>query len=127
MSFVPHSIPFMQTTVAMVILFSLLYRLDPSPEERNAALASALTDILWKAGGGKEATVALPSSHPQHRGVLPSRSYTPDQLTERVNSYISLPFLPSISLLCPPLPLNTSSILKLSTLPLLSLHTGSSL
>lgn len=58
---------------------------QPSPEERNGALISALSDILWKLGRQQKATVALPpSSHSQHSTRLPSRSYTPDHLTERV-------------------------------------------
>ena len=67
------------------ILYSILHSLHPSPEERNAALISALSDILWKLGTRQgRAVVALPPSQTQHTARVPSRSYTPDHLTERV-------------------------------------------
>lgn len=65
-------------------LCSILYSLQPSSEERIMALIAALSDILWKLGRQQKATVALPPSHPQHSARVPSRSYTPDHLTERV-------------------------------------------
>jgi hypothetical protein len=58
--------------------------LHPSPEERNVALISALSDILWKLGARQgRAIVALPPSYTQHCAQVPSRSYTPDHLTEK--------------------------------------------
>ena len=66
-------------------LYSIPHSLHPSPEERNEALISALSDILWKLGARRErAIVALPPSHTQYTARVPSRSYTPDHLTERV-------------------------------------------
>jgi hypothetical protein len=67
-------------------LYSILHSLHPSPEERNVALISALSDILWKLGARQgRAIVALPPSHTQHCAQVPSRSYTPDHLTEKVD------------------------------------------
>lgn len=67
-------------------LYSILHSLHPRPEERNVALISALSDILWKLGARQgRAIVALPPSHTQHCAQVPSRSYTPDHLTEKVD------------------------------------------
>ena len=65
-------------------LYSILHSLHP--EERNVALISALSDILWKLGARQgRAIVALPPSHTQHCAQVPSQSYTPDHLTEKVD------------------------------------------
>ncbi|XP_022794375.1 probable ubiquitin carboxyl-terminal hydrolase MINDY-4 [Stylophora pistillata] len=54
-------------------------KLQPSSRERTKALTSALSEILWRAGDHKTATVALPTGGSNFFGA---GRYKPDQLTE---------------------------------------------
>lgn len=53
-----------------------------SRQEQGEALAAALADTLWAAGGGGRATISLlaPALH-----LMPSGAYKPDNFTERVS------------------------------------------
>lgn len=42
-----------------LLLFYFSRKLQPSSRERTKALTSAISEILWRAGDSKEATVAL--------------------------------------------------------------------
>ncbi|KAK2548330.1 putative ubiquitin carboxyl-terminal hydrolase MINDY-4 [Acropora cervicornis] len=57
-------------------------KLHPSLRERTKALASAISEILWRAGDNKRATVALATGG---SNVFGAGRYKPDQLTETVS------------------------------------------
>ncbi|NXW28031.1 MIY4B hydrolase, partial [Phaetusa simplex] len=55
-----------------------------SRQEQGEALAAALADTLWAAGGGGRAAIGLlaPALH-----LMPSRDYKPDNFTERIQLF----------------------------------------
>ncbi|NWT38095.1 MIY4B hydrolase, partial [Chroicocephalus maculipennis] len=55
-----------------------------SRQEQGEALAAALADTLWAAGGGGRATISLlaPALH-----LMPSGAYKPDNFTERIQLF----------------------------------------
>ena len=65
---------------------------DAGLEQNDSSLSTTdvivyMVDILWRVGRERErAIVALPPAALQHRSTaqLPSRSYTPDHITEQV-------------------------------------------
>lgn len=59
-------------------------KLHPSSRDRTKALASAISEILWRSGDSKSATVALPTGG---SNVLGAGRYKPDQLTEALVLY----------------------------------------
>lgn len=59
-------------------------KLHPSSRERTKALASAISEILWRAGDNKKATVALATGG---SNVFGAGRYKPDQLTETLVLY----------------------------------------
>ncbi|XP_074607828.1 putative ubiquitin carboxyl-terminal hydrolase MINDY-4 isoform X1 [Acropora palmata] len=59
-------------------------KLHPSLRERTKALASAISEILWRAGDNKRATVALATGG---SNVFGAGRYKPDQLTETLVLY----------------------------------------
>lgn len=60
-------------------------KLHPSSRDRTKALASALSDILWRAGDSKQATVSLATGGSTFLGA---GRYKPDQLTEALVLYV---------------------------------------
>ncbi|NWS72568.1 MIY4B hydrolase, partial [Crotophaga sulcirostris] len=67
------------------IEYSHLERLSRTGRrEQAAALAAALADTLWAAGGGRAAVVCLFATAPH---VLPNRDYKADNFTERIQLF----------------------------------------
>ncbi|KAJ7319204.1 hypothetical protein OS493_036367 [Desmophyllum pertusum] len=59
-------------------------KLQPSSRERTNAVTSAISEILWRAGDNRDATVALPTGGSNFFGA---GRYKPDQLTEALVLY----------------------------------------
>ena len=49
----------LDNSTLLLLVFVFFRKLQPSSRERTKALTSAISEILWRAGDNKEATVAL--------------------------------------------------------------------